>query len=70
MESKLTLMSVATILVLIYAVVGAALVLLSAILDSMDPALRLSFNSYLTQMAIACAGLAIGRGIDQNTKGA
>jgi hypothetical protein len=59
----LDLPNVATWLVLIYAVLGAILVMLSAILDDMDPTLKLSFGQYLAQMAIATAGLAIGRGI-------
>lgn len=58
----LSVANVATVLVLIYAVVGAALVLISAT-GSPDPSLALSFRAYLEQMAIATAGLAIGRGI-------
>lgn len=54
--------NVATILVLIYAVVGAVLVILSATI-SMDGELRLTFANYLSQMAIATGGLAIGRGL-------
>ena len=55
--------AVATVLVLVYAVVGAAIVILSAggVVD--DPELRLSFNSYLESMAVAAGGLAIGRGL-------
>lgn len=54
--------NVATALVLIYALVGAALVILSAA-GHVDPKLALSFRSYLEQMAIAVAGLAVGRGL-------
>lgn len=55
--------NVATLLVLLYAVIGGVLVVLSALDATGDPALRLSFASYLSQMAIASAGLAIGRGL-------
>jgi hypothetical protein len=59
---NLSTSNIATALVVIYAVVGAALVILSAI-THVDPALALSFKTYLAQMAIATGGLAIGRGI-------
>jgi hypothetical protein len=59
--------NVATILVVIYAVVGGVLVILSAI-GHPDLALRLSFASYLSQMAIAVGGLAVGRGIASHGK--
>jgi hypothetical protein len=55
---------VATGLVLLYAVTGAILVILSATVDGMDPALKISFKAYLDQMAVAVAGLAIGRGLN------
>lgn len=54
--------NIATWLVLIYAVVGAALVLLSAVTD-VNRDLALSFPEYLQQMAIAVAGLSVGRGL-------
>ena len=54
--------NVATVLVLIYALVGGVLVLLSAVMHP-DPQIALSFNAYLSQMAIATAGLAVGRGL-------
>lgn len=54
--------NVATILVLVYAVLGAVLVVLSAVAH-VDPKLALSFDHYLAQMAIATAGLAVGRGL-------
>jgi hypothetical protein len=59
---KLDASNVATILVLVYAVLGAVLVLLSAAVH-VDPKLALSFADYLGQMAIATGGLAIGRGL-------
>lgn len=62
MNDFLTFGNVATLLVLVYAVVGAVLVVLSAV-THVDPALQLSFAKYLEQMAIATAGLAVGRGI-------
>lgn len=54
--------NVATALVIVYALIGGALVILSAV-GHVDPALQLSFRSYLEQMAIAVGGLAIGRGL-------
>lgn len=60
---SLDVANIATVLVLIYAVLGAVIVILSAVLNHMDPALRMSFNQYLETMAVAAAGLAIGRGI-------
>lgn len=60
--------NVATYLVLIYAVLGAVMVILSAVVD-VDPSLRLSFAAYLERMAIATAGLAIGRGISNTNVG-
>jgi hypothetical protein len=60
---------VATILVIIYAIVGGALVLISA-LEGTDitEELRLSFKDYLEQMAIAAGALSIGRGLTANAK--
>lgn len=60
--------NVATALVLFYALIGGILVILSALGD-VDPKLTLSFNSYLESMAIAAAGLAIGRGIKAGRAG-
>lgn len=57
--------SVATILVLIYALVGAALVIISA-LGLSD--VHYTFNEYLNSMAIATGGLAIGRGLAARKK--
>ena len=54
--------NIATALVLIYAIVGAVIVILSAA-GHVDPKLALSFAAYLKQMAIAVGGLAIGRGL-------
>lgn len=62
MKVNLDTANVATLLVVLYAVVGAVLVVASAV-GHVDPALQLSFRSYLEQMAIAAGGLAIGRGI-------
>ena len=64
---NLSLANVATILVLGYAIVGAALVLLSATGVVNSTELQLSFRVYLEQMAIATAGLAVGRGISTRT---
>lgn len=55
---------VATVLVLVYALVGGALVVISA-LGHVDPEVRLTFNQYLSSMAIAAGGLAIGRGLNR-----
>lgn len=59
----LTAGNVATVLVLLFAVVGAAMVVLSATVTGIDPDLRLSFQDYLSAMAVAAGGLAIGRGL-------
>ena len=60
--SKLEVVPVATVLVILYALIGGVLVILSALGD-VDPKLALSFNAYLESMAFAVAGLAVGRGI-------
>jgi len=65
---KLDTAAIATILVLLYALVGAILVVLTA-LGHVDPAARLTFNQYLESMAIAAAGLAIGRGLSNTNPG-
>lgn len=59
--------NIATLLVVIFALVGGALVILSAV-THVDPALRLSFQDYLQAMAIAAGGLAIGRGIKAHAR--
>lgn len=60
---------VASTLVYIYALVGGALVIISAVGGAdITEELRLSFADYLDQMAIAIGGLAIGRGILANAK--
>lgn len=61
--NRLEFAPVATALVVLYAVVGGALVLLSALDAGVDPDLRLNFKTYLEQMAVAVAGLAVGRGL-------
>jgi len=60
---------VATALIFIYAAIGGALVIISAIGgDDITQELRLSFKDYLEQMAIAIGALTIGRGILANAK--
>lgn len=59
---KLDTANVATILVLVYAIVGALVVVLS-VLGHVDAEVRLTFNQYLESMAIAAGGLAVGRGL-------
>lgn len=54
---------VATLLVVIVAIVGAALVILSALDAVTDPQLRIGFRDYIEALVIALAGLAIGRGV-------
>ena len=61
--TKLDTAAVATILVVIFAVIGGTLVVLSAVLTGMDPALKLTFAQYLERMAYAVGFLAIGRGL-------
>jgi hypothetical protein len=63
MRFNLDAANVATILVIGYAIVGAALVVLSAIGAVGDKDLVLSFNQYLESMAVAAGGLAVGRGL-------
>jgi hypothetical protein len=64
-----TMYPVATTLVVIYAVVGGILVLVSAIGGTdITQELRLSFKDYLEQMAIAGAALSVGRGLTANAK--
>jgi hypothetical protein len=58
----------ATGLVVLYALLGAAMVIISAVVGDVTEDLRLSFKDYLQQMATAIAGLAIGRGILANAK--
>ena len=58
----LTVGNVATVLVVLYALVGATLVVLSATGD-VAKELQLSFNAYLESMAVAAGALAVGRGI-------
>lgn len=60
--SRLEVAPVATILVCFYALVGGLLVILSATGD-VDHSFAISFKTYLEQMALAVAGLAVGRGI-------
>jgi hypothetical protein len=68
-QTKIEAMApVATRLILIYALVGAALVVLSATLNHIDPTLKLSYKDYLEQMAIAAGALSIGKGLVANAK--
>lgn len=60
--------NIATGLVLLFAGVGGALVVLSAVVD-VDPALRLTFAAYLERMAFAAGFLAIGRGVSKTVSG-
>jgi hypothetical protein len=60
--NRLEVLPVATVLVVLYAVVGGVLVILSAA-GHVDPKLALSFDAYLKSMALAVAGLAVGRGV-------
>lgn len=60
---NLSVGNIATGLVILYAVVGAALVVLSATGTVDAKELQLSFATYLEQMAIATGGLAVGRGL-------
>jgi hypothetical protein len=63
------MLPVATALVIIYAAVGGALVLISALGGTdITEELRLSFKDYLEQMAIATGALSIGRGLTANAK--
>lgn len=59
--------NVATWLVLIIAVLGAAVVVLSAIDVVSDPQMRLSFTDYISAMGVAAGLLAVGRGIGSRT---
>lgn len=59
---------VITALVLIYALIGGALVIICALTNTVDPALKLSFKGYVDAMSlplialgVAKAGAAIGK---------
>lgn len=67
-KSQLDSSNVATGLVVIFALVGGALVILSAVLH-VDPALRLSFEDYLQAMTVGVGLLAVGRGIKAHGTG-
>lgn len=51
--NHLEVLPVATILVIIYAIVGGIVVIMD----------NLSFREYLESMAVAVAGLSVGRGL-------
>ena len=60
---------VATALIFIYAAIGGALVIISAVGgNDITQELRLSFKDYLEQMVVAIGALSIGRGIIANAK--
>jgi len=59
--------NVATWIVVLIALVGAALVLLSALI-TVDPALKLTFASYIEKVGVAAGLLAVGRGINKRTQ--
>lgn len=65
---KLDTSNVATWLVIIFAVVGGVLVILSAAVE-VDAPLALTFDQYIKSMVIAIGALAVGRGINSYTKG-
>ena len=59
--------NIATWIVVLIAIVGAALVLLSAI-TTVDPALKLTFGSYIEKVGVAAGLLAVGRGLNKRTQ--
>lgn len=61
--------NIATALVLIIALAGAVLVIVSAV-GHPDPAIRLTFKEYIQDMAIAVGLLAVGRGVAKTVPGA
>ena len=60
--------NVAMILIFVYAGVGAALVIISALEPNATAAVHLTFKEYIEDMVIAIGGLSIGRGILANAK--
>lgn len=50
-----------TALVIIYAVVGGALVILSALIDGIDPSLRLTFRGYVEAMSLPLLALGVAK---------
>jgi hypothetical protein len=60
--------NVALGLVIFYALVGGALVIISALEPSATGAINFSFKDYIEAMAIAIGGLSVGRGILANAK--
>jgi hypothetical protein len=60
--------NVALGLVIFYAVIGGALVIISALEPSATGAINFTFKDYIEAMAIAIGGLSVGRGILANAK--
>ncbi len=55
--------NVATALIVIAAIVGAVMVVLSAVVDGIDPDLRLSFEDYIQALFVGGGLLSVGRGL-------
>jgi hypothetical protein len=60
--------NVALGLVIFYALIGGALVIISAVEPSATGAINFTFKDYIEAMAIAIGGLSVGRGILANAK--
>jgi hypothetical protein len=69
MKVNLNTSNIATALVIIIAICGAVLVIVSAV-GHPDPAIRLSFKDYIQDMAVAVGLLAVGRGVAKTVPGA
>ncbi len=69
MKLNLNTANIATALVIIFAVVGGVLVIVSAV-GHPDPAIRPSFKDYIQDMAVAVGLLAVGRGVAKTVPGA
>jgi hypothetical protein len=50
-----------TVLVILFAIVGGALVILSALIDGIDPSLRLSFKGYLSALSLPLVALGVAK---------
>lgn len=59
--SKIDASPLITVLVVVYAVVGGALVILSALVDGIDPSLRLSFRGYIDAMSLPLIALGVAK---------
>jgi hypothetical protein len=60
--------NIALILIFVYAAVGGALVIISALEPNATAAVQLTFKEYIEAMVIAIGGLSVGRGILANAK--